>query len=80
MGTLSGPIVGAAIYIAIDRLLAGWLEQPLLVLGLASIFVMLVLPRGVVGVVNAFRQSRDGFKFAGPKYNALNFLIRLQLR
>jgi len=60
MGTLAGPIVGAAIYVAIDRLLSGWLQQPLLILGLASIFVMLVLPRGIVGVINAFRQSRDG--------------------
>ncbi len=59
MGSLSGPIVGALIFVVIDRLISGWLEQPLLVLGLASVIVILVLPRGVVGAVDVLRRSRD---------------------
>lgn len=60
MGTLSGPIIGAAIFVVIDRMLSGWLDQPLLVLGIASVLVILILPRGVVGVVDALRHARDG--------------------
>ena len=59
MGSLSGPIVGALIFVVIDRALSGWLDQPLLVLGLASVIVILVLPRGVIGVVDVLRRSRD---------------------
>lgn len=59
MGSLSGPIVGALIFVAIDRLLSGWLDQPLLVLGLASVVVILVLPRGVIGALDVLRRARD---------------------
>ncbi len=59
MGSLSGPIVGALIFVVIDRLLSGWLDQPLLILGLASVVVILVLPRGVIGAVDVLRRSRD---------------------
>ncbi|MYG51037.1 MAG: alpha/beta hydrolase fold domain-containing protein [Rhodospirillaceae bacterium] len=59
MGSLSGPIVGALIFVVIDRLLSGWLDQPLLVLGLASVIVILVLPRGVVGALDVLRGARD---------------------
>ncbi|GEM_PF-21633 len=59
MGSLSGPIVGALIFVVIDRLLSGWLDQPLLILGLASVAVILVLPRGVIGAVDVLRRSRD---------------------
>ena len=59
MGSLSGPIVGALIFVVIDRALSGWLDQPLLVLGLASVIVILVLPRGVIGVVDVLRRTRD---------------------
>ncbi len=59
MGTVSGPVIGALIFVAVDRMLSGWLDQPLLVLGLASIFVILVMPRGVVGLIDVLRRSRD---------------------
>ena len=59
MGSLSGPIVGALIFVVIDRLLSGWLDQPLLVLGLASVVVILVLPRGVIGAIDVLRRARD---------------------
>ena len=55
MGTVAGPIIGAVIYILVDRVLAAAAGQGLLVLGLLSIILMLVLPRGLMGVVHDLR-------------------------
>ncbi len=55
MGTLAGPIIGAVIYVVIDRLLSAYTGKGLLVLGLASIILMFVLPRGVMGIVATLR-------------------------
>ena len=52
MGTVAGPVIGAILFIVVDRLLAAVAGQGLLVLGGLSIFLMLVLPRGVMGVVH----------------------------
>ncbi len=57
MGTLPGPIIGAVIFVIIDRLLAGYAGKGLLVLGLASMILMFVMPRGVMGVVHWFRHA-----------------------
>lgn len=57
MGTLPGPIIGAVIFVIIDRLLAGYAGKGLLVLGLASIILMFVMPRGVMGVVHWLRHA-----------------------
>jgi ABC-type branched-subunit amino acid transport system permease subunit/aromatic ring-opening dioxygenase catalytic subunit (LigB family) len=57
MGTLPGPIIGAVIYVLVDRLLAGYAGKGLLILGLASIVIMFVMPRGVMGIVNWLRHS-----------------------
>jgi ABC-type branched-subunit amino acid transport system permease subunit len=58
MGTLPGPIIGAAIYVALDRLLAGYAGKGLLVLGLASMAIMLVMPRGVMGIARGLRHVK----------------------
>lgn len=55
MGSLAGPIIGALIYVVLDRILAGATENGLLVLGVASVLFILFLPRGVMGVVNDLR-------------------------
>lgn len=55
MGTVAGPLIGAVLYIVIDRILGAAAGQGLLVLGLLSIVLMLVLPRGVMGVVHDLR-------------------------
>lgn len=60
MGTLAGPILGAAIYMIIDRLLAGALGGGLLLLGLASIALMFFLPRGLMGIVADLRHGDEG--------------------
>ena len=60
MGTLTGPIVGAAIFVLVDRVLSDITEYPLLVLGIAAIVIIFVLPRGVMGIVQALRHFDDG--------------------
>lgn len=55
MGTLPGPIIGAVIFVIVERLLAG-AGGGLLILGLASIVIIFVMPHGVMGVINALRQ------------------------
>lgn len=52
MGTIAGPIVGAVLFVVIERLLGAAAGQGLLLLGLLSIVLMLVLPRGVMGLVS----------------------------
>lgn len=55
MGTVAGPVIGAVLFIVVDRLLAAAAGQGLLVLGVLSIVLMLLLPRGVMGVVHDLR-------------------------
>ena len=55
MGTVAGPLIGAVIYIVVDRIVGAAAGQGLLVLGLLSIVLMLVLPRGAMGVVHDLR-------------------------
>ena len=57
MGTLPGPIIGAVIFVVIDRLLSSGAGGGLLVLGLASILLMFFLPRGVMGIVADLRHE-----------------------
>lgn len=55
MGTLSGPIVGAIAFVLIQRILAGVLGGGELILGLASVLLILILPRGLMGLVQEQR-------------------------
>ena len=59
MGTLAGPIIGAAIFVIVDRVLSGITEYPLLVLGIAAIVLIFLLPRGVMGIVGALCHLDD---------------------
>ncbi len=56
MGTVAGPLIGAVIYIVVDRVLGAAAGQGQLVLGVLSILLMLLLPRGVMGLVQDWRQ------------------------
>jgi len=58
MGTVAGPVIGAFVYILVDRVIAAAAGQGLLVLGLLSILLMLTLPRGLMGVVHDLREPR----------------------
>jgi ABC-type branched-subunit amino acid transport system permease subunit/aromatic ring-opening dioxygenase catalytic subunit (LigB family) len=57
MGTLPGPIIGAVVYVIIDRLLAASVGGGLLVLGVSAILLMFFLPRGIMGIVTDLRQG-----------------------
>lgn len=65
MGTLAGPIVGAVIFVVVDRLLAPVLNQGLLILGAASIVIMLVMPRGVMGILHDLRSGEGRIRLGG---------------
>jgi branched-chain amino acid transport system permease protein len=70
IGTLAGPIVGAAIYVIVDRILAAWMDQGLLVLGVASVLLILLLPRGVVGAIETLR-TQPGARWPRKAADAL---------
>lgn len=55
MGTLAGPIVGAAVFVIVDRILGAYMDQGLLVLGVVAVLIILFLSRGVMGIVNDLR-------------------------
>lgn len=55
MGTVAGPVIGGVIYIVVDRIVGAAAGQGLLVLGALSVALMLVLPRGVMGIVHDLR-------------------------
>ena len=78
MGTLAGPIIGAAIFVVVDRVLSGVTEYPLLVLGIAAVLIIFVMPRGVMGVVNALRHLDDSATGRNELLEALGVGDRLQ--
>lgn len=51
LGTVEGPLVGAAIYVVLQDRLGATGEVHLIVLGAVSVIVMLVAPRGIAGFV-----------------------------
>ena len=55
MGSLAGPIAGAVIFVIVDRLVAGYLGTGELALGIFSVLIILLLPRGLMGVVADLR-------------------------
>lgn len=75
MGTLAGPIIGAAIYVAVDRILASFLDQGLLVLGAVAILLMLFLPEGVMGVIAYLRHGGRDSRFVSPAAATLRLLF-----
>ncbi len=55
MGSVAGPLLGAIIYIVVDRVVGAAAGQGQLVLGVLSILLMLLLPRGLMGIVHDIR-------------------------
>jgi branched-chain amino acid transport system permease protein len=51
LGTVEGPLVGAAVYVVLQDQLRATGEVHLIVLGAVSVIVMLVAPRGIAGLV-----------------------------
>lgn len=73
MGTVAGPLVGAVLFVVIERLLGAAAGQGLLLLGLLSILLMLLLPRGVMGLVADLRHGRRQPQRAPPEIAAPTF-------
>jgi len=57
LGTIEGPLLGAAVYVALQHWLGATGEIHLIVLGAVSVIVMLVAPRGIAG----FARDRFGW-------------------
>jgi branched-chain amino acid transport system permease protein len=51
LGTVEGPLVGAAVYVVLQDELRATGEIHMVVLGAVSVIVMLVAPRGIAGFV-----------------------------
>ncbi|MEM5318281.1 branched-chain amino acid ABC transporter permease [Paraburkholderia sp. JHI869] len=58
MGTLYGPIIGAVLFVAVEQLLSGAFGGGLLVLGIASILLMLFMPQGLLGVAHTLLRHK----------------------
>jgi branched-chain amino acid transport system permease protein len=49
MGTLEGPIIGAVVYVLLQQYLSEYLGYNLIILGVITIGVILIAPRGLMG-------------------------------
>ena len=57
MGTLAGPIIGAVIFIIVQRFLVGLWGGGDLTLGIAAVLLILLLPRGIAGWLSDLREE-----------------------
>jgi branched-chain amino acid transport system permease protein len=57
MGTVAGPIIGAVLFILVERVLGAAAGQGMLLLGVLSILLMLLLPRGIMGLLGDIRHA-----------------------
>ncbi|MEM8731235.1 MAG: hypothetical protein AAGF79_15095 [Pseudomonadota bacterium] len=69
MGTLSGPIIGAVAFIIVQRFLVGIWGGGDLTLGIAAVLLILLLPRGIAGVL---ADLREGAAKTAPEPRALD--------
>lgn len=61
MGTIFGPVIGAAVIVSMQNYLAGFGEWVLIIQGVIFVIVVLLFRRGIVGELSAFydRMTRD---------------------
>ena len=53
MGTLMGPVLGAGIVMSLEHYLVNFLQATDLVVGIALVFMVLVAPKGLVGLIQS---------------------------
>jgi 2-aminophenol/2-amino-5-chlorophenol 1,6-dioxygenase alpha subunit len=58
MGTMTGPTIGAVLFVLIDQVLGAAAGQGVLILGLLSIVLVLAFPRGVMGCLADIRHPK----------------------
>ncbi|MEM8856275.1 MAG: hypothetical protein AAGD34_21455, partial [Pseudomonadota bacterium] len=51
MGTLAGPLIGAVLFVVVQRILVGYWGGGELTLGIAAVLLILILPRGIAGLI-----------------------------
>jgi branched-chain amino acid transport system permease protein len=64
VGSMWGPVLGAAVYVALPELISGIEKYTKIVYGLLLLVIVLALPQGIVGGFNDL--VRKGRSYAGP--------------
>jgi branched-chain amino acid transport system permease protein len=59
MGTLIGPAIGAGIVMSLEHYLINYLQATDLVVGIALVFMVLVAPKGLVGLIQSKLKRKD---------------------
>jgi len=67
MGTVFGPMVGAAVIITMQNYLAGFGEWVLVIQGVIFVVTVLLFRRGIVGEITAFLRARSAAKTAAAE-------------
>lgn len=63
IGTIEGPIIGALIFVVLQQYFAEYTGISLILLGGASILIMMAMPKGIMGTI----QEKLGFEFLSPR-------------
>ncbi|MFN3643083.1 MAG: ABC transporter permease subunit [Gemmobacter sp.] len=71
MGTLVGPIIGAVLFIIVQRFLVGFWGGGDLTLGIAAVLLILLLPRGIAGWLDDLRGAAVGRSAGMPRLGLL---------
>jgi branched-chain amino acid transport system permease protein len=53
MGTLMGPVLGAGIVMSLEHYLINFLQATDLVVGIVLVFMVLMAPKGLVGLIQS---------------------------
>ena len=67
MGTLAGPIIGAVVFIIVQRFLVGLWGGGDLTLGIAAVLLILLLPRGIAGWLADLRDAEARRRQTAPR-------------
>ena len=60
VGTLFGPICGAALYLVVQDLVSSYTENWMLYFGALFVLVVLFVPGGLAGLLRAWRPASGG--------------------
>lgn len=63
IGCMEGPIIGAVIYVVLQQWLSDYASASMLILGCIAIFMILILPKGIMGTL----QEKLGYEILSPR-------------
>ena len=55
LGTLAGPVIGGAFFVLLQEKVSSYVDWYFMVIGLVLIFIVLFMPKGLLGLCQAFR-------------------------